>query len=306
MDETRPRPRLWYTRRGDDVKGPFPVGQVRRYVLLGRIRMSDEVSPDGAAWRRVSQVPEVIPEVMKHLDSPEDFDRLEQARLREDERLDPDRRLNSNLPEQTERERRGNDRRRSESVDMIQHRLGKRDLLQRMRDSAPRYRIQLAVTAALVAGVLIGYWLVPPQRLVPDQACDAPPRPGINWAECALSGVRWPGANLAGATLRGANLAGAELGRARLAGADLAYAMLADVELGAADLTRADLVGANLRGARLAGADLRGADLSYADLTGADLTDVRLEEARFDKAVWLDGSSCGPASVGGCRISDKP
>jgi len=50
MPDKKAISQIWYTRRGSEVKGPFPIGQIRRYVLLGRIRETDEVSTDGETW----------------------------------------------------------------------------------------------------------------------------------------------------------------------------------------------------------------------------------------------------------------
>jgi len=56
---------LWYTRRGEAVQGPFPAGQISRYVILGRIQPTDEVSADGVVWVPLSQMPEMIPELVQ-------------------------------------------------------------------------------------------------------------------------------------------------------------------------------------------------------------------------------------------------
>ena len=56
---------LWYTRRGDAVQGPFPAGQITRYIILGRVLLTDEVSVDQQTWVPISQVPEMIPELVQ-------------------------------------------------------------------------------------------------------------------------------------------------------------------------------------------------------------------------------------------------
>jgi hypothetical protein len=40
----------WYTRREGIVRGPFEPGHITRYILLGRIRLDDELSH--VQWRR--------------------------------------------------------------------------------------------------------------------------------------------------------------------------------------------------------------------------------------------------------------
>ncbi len=300
MPEDQRTSHIWYTRRSDAVKGPFPIGQIRRYVLLGRLRDSDEVSPDGAHWTRVADTPAVVPDEMKHLDSNADYARLERARLREDERLDPDRRAGPSMPEPKDIERRNRDRRRDEEMEMIQHRLLKADLIQGLRAQRPNYRWQIGVTVVLVAAVLAGYLIARPPSTTAARQCGAAPRAGVNWDSCQLDGAQWEGADLRAASARNVNLARARLRFGVLAKADLSYGTFSETDFSGADLSQAQLVGANLRGANLNGADLRGADLSYADLAGAQLTDAKLDGARFDKAVWLDQHICGVGSVGGC------
>src|SRR3569623_396783 len=101
---------VWYVRRGDEVKGPYPSGLITRYVLLGRVRADDEVSMDGATWGLVSDHPDLIPSVMKNPDAAPQ--RLEAARRWADER-DGERRSADGAPETVAgaaRHRRGNGR----------------------------------------------------------------------------------------------------------------------------------------------------------------------------------------------------
>lgn len=306
MPEQKSTSHIWYTRHGEEAKGPFPIGQIRRYVLLGRLHYDDQVSPDGETWSRVLDTPAVIPDVMRNLKAPEDYERLERARLREDERLDPDRRHTPDLPEPKDWERRNrNDRRRDEQVEVVQHRLLKADLIEGLRRQRPNYRLQIGVTVVLVAAVVVGYFIANPQTTEVARECGEPPRAGINWDTCQLDGSQLENADLRGASARNVNLARALLRFGVLSGADLSYGVFSETDFTGADLGQAHLVGANLRGANLTGADLRDADLSYADLAGAVLVDAKLEGARFDKAVWPDQQECGVGSVGGCLLSGR-
>jgi len=76
----------WYTRRGDLVRGPFPAGLISRYILLGRLLESDEVSHDRVQWLTIAEHPDLIPDVMKIVETPEDEERLMLARRHADER----------------------------------------------------------------------------------------------------------------------------------------------------------------------------------------------------------------------------
>lgn len=78
--------REWYVRRGSAVQGPYSRDQLRRYLLLGRVRLTDRVSEDGQNWSRVTQCPELIPEEMHDLGSEAGLARYEAARRALDER----------------------------------------------------------------------------------------------------------------------------------------------------------------------------------------------------------------------------
>lgn len=282
----------WYVRRGGEVRGPFPAGLVSRYVLLGRLRLKDEVSPDGEQWLPVGEVPELIPEVLldaaRHRDDPEVQERLAAARRWADER-----RLPHDVGFNT-------DRRGEDDPDLIHH----REVMAQRGDGRPgwgrllQYGIVLAVVAAVVAIPL----LLPPGEGPGEPDCDAPPAPGVNWSNCPMEGSELANVDLAGAYLRNADLRDAALRAANLSGAELSYANLASASLLGADLQGAQLKGANLRRARLNNADLRDADLTYADLTDASMDGADLAGARLDHAVWDKDILCLPGSVGECRL----
>jgi len=78
--------RQWYVRRGSAVQGPYSLSQIQRYLLLGRIRLTDRVSEDGETWTRITQRPDMIPSEMSDLGTEEGLARYEAARLALDER----------------------------------------------------------------------------------------------------------------------------------------------------------------------------------------------------------------------------
>ena len=57
----------WYVLKGKRVLGPFSDEEVRRFLLLGRIRNSDRVSLDGELWEPLTQVPQLIPDELLDL-----------------------------------------------------------------------------------------------------------------------------------------------------------------------------------------------------------------------------------------------
>ena len=294
--------KLWYTRRGGKVRGPFPARQVTRYILLGRVREDDELSQDQDSWAPVHDCIDLIPEEMKKLETEADFLRLERARMREDERQRENRRgLTQRLSPVSIERRRASDRRRAESEAMLRHRHLRSALLQAGERGGRRPTLR--AFAALCAGLLIVigalYQLTPP-RFPQTADCRAAPRPHVNWNNCRLAGLVAEGVDLSGAWGRNMDLSGAFLAGSRLIGADLAFTTLNVADLRHADLRNARLTGAGLQDADLRGAVLAAVDFSYADLRGARLNNADLLEARFDNAIWVDGTQCAANSVSQC------
>lgn len=298
---------LWYTRRGDDIRGPFNIGLIQRYVLLGRLRETDEVSIDKQEWWPIAQVPELIPQVMR-ADTEDPFarERLLAAKRWADERLSRDRRQEG-MAEATEaaHERRAGSERRDDEPETEIHYRRKR--LQRT-PSSQRKGLQLfgLVLALSLAALFITLILTgrPPEPAA-DADCTAPPAPGVNWSNCRLEGIELTGVDLGAANLSNADLSGADLAGSNLAGADLSFAALSIADLRNVDLRRAVLKGAGLRNANLSGADLRQADLSYANLRGAVLDGAQLQDAILVNAIWVDNTVCGAGSIGECRAAEK-
>ncbi len=292
---------LWYTRRDGTVRGPFPCGQLTRYVLLGRVLPGDEVSRNRKDWCPLAQIPELMPECMVG-GSPPDPQQVLLARRAADERAASDRRQAVTDVASVASERRSGDRRRPESTEVLHHREVREKVLQPVGTESESYVVPVLV--GLAFSVLLALLMSRAPRPAPEGAqCDAPPAPGVNWTNCHLEGAAYTSADLRAADLRNASLAGARLRGTRLNEAQLSYADLALADLSYSDLRRSHLVGAALRAADLSYADLRDADLSYADLAGAKLGAADLTGARLDNAIWPDRRICAPGSVGRCLTS---
>lgn len=297
---------VWYVRRKGEVKGPYPAGLITRYILLGRIREDDEVSPDGSVWTLVQEHRELIPDVIKAATTdPAAQQRLEAARRWADERGTPRRGVAPDKAEEvvagTERRAESTgDRRGDEEPHAVDHRLS-RSARGRAHEKSPHQWTALAVIVAVVgtAVAALAYFYQPPP---PDKAvdCNSVPAPRVNWSNCTLDGAQLSGADLTSAKLYSAHMTGANLRGARLAGSNLSYATMNLATLEGADLRGANLVGASLRRARLVNARLERADLSYADLAGAELSGAAMGEAKLGNAIWSDGKVCAPESVGTC------
>ena len=76
----------WYTRREGVIRGPFDTGHVTRYILLGRIRLDDELSHDQLSWRPTRTVASLLPAEMVNLQGWKDYQQLVEARMHVDER----------------------------------------------------------------------------------------------------------------------------------------------------------------------------------------------------------------------------
>jgi hypothetical protein len=289
----------WYTRRDGVVRGPYPETQISRYILLGRIRDTDELRPGEGEWRAVSGYPEVIPEVMKLPATKESRQRLLLERMRLDERRPGSRREAG--PDEPSGACAGfPERRRAEAPEPLGYRELEAPSPRGNRGGGRPYICTLVLIVLTGLGFLLSY---PAQHAESDTTsdCSARPTPGVNWNNCDLSGMQSAGADLLGARMRNARLDGAQLRQARLAGADLRYA-----SLDLSNLEAADLSGANLRGVALRGSDLRyaklvEANLSYANLSGARLEGADLRGAILDHSIWVDRHACTAGSVGVCR-----
>lgn len=293
--------KLWFIRRDGLVKGPFPTAQVSRYVLLGRLRGADELSPDQVSWRPLSELSELIPRATT---SGADEEALARLKGREDERSGLDRRAGAGpVPAGIAERRARRDRRTPEAPEVVARRARRMHLLRASLGRLESYRLRWVGTGVVLLVILgLGLWHAPPPvQDVPR--CDAPPAPGVNWDNCRLEDLTVRLADLSGARVRNAKLRQANLLGAKLIGADLAYTDLVKANLSYADLSDASLKGTNLLGADLAYANLRNADLSFADLSTAVLGGAELSGAQLDNAVWIDGRICQRGSIGRCVLA---
>ncbi len=308
---------LWYIRRvgnggaiqggspgivkSAEIKGPFPSGLVSRYVLLGRVQLTDEVSVDREIWRPVNEVVELIPEIMLGDDNdPAVLERLNAAKRWSDERLAHDRRADQ-PPNPEFLRRRAGERRQSEPAVIVQHRVAKTKRSTDEKDLQPPRRYGMFITVGSIGLLALTFFFIPrDERQDTLRDCLTAAQPKVEWSGCKMEGAQLDRANLQGAQLREAILNGASLQQANLKGADLSYAELNFSNLSMADLSGALLLGTSLRGANLTNTNLRAANLSYADFSGADLSSAQLEGALLDNAIWIDKSKCAPQSVGRC------
>ncbi len=290
--------KLWYIRRSEAVQGPFPSGTLRRFVLLGRVRLSDQVSLDKQQWEIVSRVPEVVPPEVRKAAAEGHLEDVLPIHLREDERAGLERR--SKGQDKQFKDQRKGQRRQDEPELMQRHRQAKAELLQLEKTGRRTPFVAMAVSTLLVlVAVGVGLYIGMPAS-IQDPDCNAKAGPGVNWRNCRLDAVSFESANLQGAILNSSILRMAKLPGAIFTLADLQYADLSGSDLSYAEFANAKMKGINLQSADLSYADLSNSDLSFANLRGSNMGGAKIGGARLDRAIWIDGTVCQPGSLGRC------
>ncbi len=288
--------RLWYVRRGDQVKGPFAAAQMRKYGALGRIRETDELSTDQKEWRAAIACYELFPKGRM------DARKLEPG---DDERLHNNRHPHTSsdhpaeIPSGAER-RTGQERRASEPPEVLKRREQRERVLESLWSDKQSERFPtLAVIGVVICIAVLG-WFLTPSKEKDLPTCDKPAQTGVNWDNCRKENAELAEADLTQARLRNTRLPGANLLGSQLDGADLSYANLLQANLSYASLKTASLKGTNLKFADLSNANLSQADLSYADLSNAQIAATDFTGALLSNAIWIDGKPCVEGSVGQC------
>lgn len=151
---------LWLTRRDGVVRGPFPAAWVRRYILLGRIRLTDELRLGAGEWRSAFRCEELIPEVLRQPLTEDALARLKQARREADERGPGDRRAVGDADGEQDERRSGRERRRPESGEEVRFRaMRARELCAAPAppplQAGPRRGVLLLVLVALLALLVV-------------------------------------------------------------------------------------------------------------------------------------------------------
>ena len=151
----------WYTRREGVVRGPFEPGHITRYILLGRIRLDDELSHDQVTWQQAQSVAALLPEEMINIQGWEDYQQLVEARMRVDERRQERRCAQCSNCAACHPERRSpGDRRKDDNGPLVDHYLYGEN---RSSRKAPPRRLRTLLLTLLLATLLFA-WLVPVTR----------------------------------------------------------------------------------------------------------------------------------------------
>lgn len=291
--------KLWFIRRSGAIKGPFPSGTLRRFMLLGRVTPSDQVSLDQKSWQGVMDVPEVVPpEIRKAAAEGNLYDVLP-VKLGEDERRGTERR---NKAEDIKYQNLRKGQRRQDEEDLVRrHQLSKTQLIEQYKNNKRKtpYLGFIVVSVLVLLSVGVGLYLGAPDG-VSDPDCSAKAAPGVNWRSCRLDAVSYESVNLQGAILNSAIMRTSKLSGGIFNQADMQYADLSGSDLSYSEISGAKMKGINLQSADLTNVDLTNSDMSYANLQNSKLGGANLEGVIFTKAIWIDGSVCGAGSVGSC------
>jgi hypothetical protein len=153
----------WYMRRQGVIRGPFSAQHITRYILLGRIRLLDELSTDRISWRCVNSYTEMLPPELSDLSTWDNYQQLVVSRMQVDERRHERRGAYSDgagipLPDR----RRGPDRRRNDDTEFVTRHLFGRDFSY-LANSSQNRRLRILLLALLLATLLYA-WLAPTQR----------------------------------------------------------------------------------------------------------------------------------------------
>lgn len=289
--------KLWFIRRSGAIKGPFPSGTLRRFMLLGRVTPSDQVSLDKENWQGVMDVPEVVPpEIRKAAEEGNLYEALPVS-LGEDERRGTERR--SKAEDIKYQNLRKGQRRQDEDELVRRHQLSKTQLIEQYKKRKIPYMGFLVVSVLVFLSIGVGLYLGSPD-VVPDPDCNAKAAPGVNWRSCRLVAVSYESVNLQGAILNSAILRMSKLSGGIFNKADMQYADLSGSDLSYSEILDAKMKGINLQNADLTNVDLTNSDLSYANLQNSKLGGVNIDGVILTKAIWIDGSVCGPGSIGKC------
>jgi len=279
-----------YIRKNDKIYGPFPPKQISQSLLLGRFRLSDEVSEDKEIWVSVQSRQDLVPEVLQgDLSDEQVQERLKAARRWADER-----RPEHGVP--------ADSRRSPESDDVLEYRNHRESIYHRFLQRREFSVLQSMIVLLVISGVIYAGFYFSPDTKIEQPSCDAPATAGVNWRNCRLSGLQSLKSDLQHAHLDSAILSGANLFASNLSDASLMYTDLSMTNLSYVDFSRAQMKGSNLQHADLHNANFSNADLSYANFTGANMQDAQLDGAQLDNAIWVDGRICLKDSVGECRV----
>jgi hypothetical protein len=151
----------WYTRREGVVRGPFSAEMITRHILLGRIRLDDELSEDAEIWSPAILFIELLPQEVMNLADWDDYQLLAEARARADERSGERRCKACTNPVPCMSERRNKPDRRRDDGNLLVNKHFFDGSLPGNRKTKPPARLRVVLLTLLLASLML-ILLVPP------------------------------------------------------------------------------------------------------------------------------------------------
>ena len=146
----------WYSRRGGVIRGPFTSGDITRHLLLGRIRLKDELSTNKTTWTPVNSFSGMLPPEVINLHSWDDYQKLVEAQIQADERKSERRCAHcTNRVERQPERRRNQDRRRVDDNGLVR---------QYLYNHTDRQSTRRLLLLTLLLATISFAWLYPGQR----------------------------------------------------------------------------------------------------------------------------------------------
>jgi len=146
----------WYSRRGGVIRGPFTAEDITRHLLLGRIRLEDELSTNKTTWTPVNSFSGMLPPEVINLTSWDDYQKLVEARIQVDERKSEQRCTHCPNRDEAHPERRRNrDRRRVDDSGLVR---------QYLYNNTERQSMRRLLLLTLLLATVSFVWLYPGQR----------------------------------------------------------------------------------------------------------------------------------------------
>ena len=146
----------WYSRRDGVIRGPFTADDITRYLLLGRIRLDDELSTDKTIWSPANCFSDMLPAEVTNLTSWDDYQKLVEARMRVDERKSERRCQQCPNRDKCHPERRRRKDRRHEDDNGL--------VLQYLYNNTGRQSTLRPLMLTLLLATVLFAWLYPSQR----------------------------------------------------------------------------------------------------------------------------------------------
>ncbi len=270
---------FWYWKKNGKVKGPFAKGLIQQYILLGRIHGKDLVSQNKESWCKVSSVPDLISDKIKHKGNNNNTERLEAAKRWADDR------------EEARGEYKANFNQRKNITHIGIH-------------TRSPYTLILVIIL-----LMFGLWFIfyfTPEKSAEQIDCQAKPTVKIRFDNCRLSGQNFANLDMQYASLKNTHMHNTNLSQTILSHSQMKYSQLNNSNLTGTKLDYADLTAASLTDAVLHNTDLSYANLSYANLNGAKVNNIIITGTILSKTIWFNGKVCSSASIGRCLISKNP